>query len=253
MIYVDSKKDEKWEVISQSQLKKVKKIWVREKHKGVAKTQEQKEAEDEEKRLKNLEEAKLIQITLDCSLPKARKIKLRECNDNRGKRVTIFGWIHRLRRQGKSLMFILLRDGTGFLQCVLTDKLCQTYDALVLQTEASIQVYGILNTTPDGKTAPGGHELKCDFWELIGNAPSGGIDNVLNEESHIDIQLDQRHLMLRGEILSQIMLFRSLLTQAFRDHFFSRGYIEVTPPTLVQTQVEGGSTLFKLDYFGEEV
>ena len=47
--------------------------------------------------------------------------------------------------------------------------------------------------------APGGHELAADYWELIGPSPAGGVENVVNESSHIDVQLDQRHLMLRGE------------------------------------------------------
>lgn len=249
--YSDSKcEDKRWEPASQAQIKKIKKIWVREKHKKA--DIERKETEKAERREKNLEDAKKIEIQLDESLPKPIQLKIRECGENRDKRVKIYGWVHRLRRQGKTLMFITIRDGTGFLQCVLNDLLCQTYDALVLSTESSVCVYGTVLEVPDGKNAPGGHELQCDYWELVGGAPAGGIDNVLNEEAHIDVQLDNRHLMLRGEILSKMMAARSGIIQAFRDHYFSRHYVEVTPPTLVQAQVEGGSTLFKLDYFGQE-
>ncbi|XP_004268091.1 asparagine--tRNA ligase, cytoplasmic isoform X1 [Orcinus orca] len=250
-IYVDSQKEnERWDVISKSQMKNIRKLWHREQMKS--ESREKKEAEDSLRREKNLEEAKKITIKNDPSLPEPSCVKIRELEGYRGQRVKVFGWVHRLRRQGKNLMFLVLRDGTGYLQCVLSDDLCQCYNGVVLSTESSVAVYGMLNLTPKGKQAPGGHELNCDFWELIGLAPAGGADNLINEESDVDVQLNNRHMMIRGENMSKILKARSVVTRCFRDHFFDRGYCEISPPTLVQTQVEGGATLFKLDYFGEE-
>lgn len=251
VFYVDSQKEnERWDVISKTQLKNVKKLWAREQMKNEAK--EKKQAEDNLRREKNLEEARRIIVQNDPTLPEAVTAKIRDLEAHRGQRVKVFGWVHRMRRQGKTLMFIVLRDGTGYLQCLLSDKLCQCYNGLVLSTESTVAVYGTLNLVPEGKQAPGGHELTCDYWELIGLAPAGGADNLINEESDVDVQLNNRHMMLRGENMSKIFKVRSAVIHCFRSHFFDRGYYEVTPPTLVQTQVEGGSTLFKLDYFGEE-
>ncbi|XP_013994434.1 asparagine--tRNA ligase, cytoplasmic isoform X2 [Salmo salar] len=250
-IYVDSQKDgERWAVISKTQRKNVKKLFAREQMKSESK--DKKEAEDSERREKNLDGAKKITIENDSSLPEPKTVKIYQLEPLRGERVKVFGWVHRMRKQGKNLLFIVLRDGTGFLQCVLNDKLCQCYNALVLSTESTVALYGTVKEVPEGKQAPGGHELTCDFWELVGLAPAGGADNLLNEESDVDVQLNNRHMMIRGENVSKILRVRSTVTQCFRDHFFDRGYHEITPPTLVQTQVEGGSTLFNLNYFGEE-
>ena len=252
-IYVDSKDEKsesKYELAAKSQLKKIQKLWVRDNNKNADKSK--REEEDALKRQQNLEEAKQIVIKEDPSWPAAVRIRIEKGEEYRGVRVRIYGWVHRLRRQGKGLMFITLRDGSGFLQCVLTDALCQCYNAVVLSTESSVQLFGTLKEVPEGKSAPGGHELHVDYWELVGLAPPGGADAILNEEAHPDVQLDNRHIMIRGENTSKVLRMRSAVMQAFRDHYFANGYNEVTPPCLVQTQVEGGSTLFKLDFFGEQ-
>jgi len=74
----------------------------------------------------------------------------------------------------------------------------------------------------------------------------------MNDESSPDILLDQRHLVIRGEMVSCVLKLRSIIIKAFRDFFDSRKVIEVTPPLMVQTQCEGSSTLFTFEYYGEQ-
>ena len=251
-ILVDAKDQAtgKFELISKSQLKKIRNLAEQDVKKSAQKAI--KEAEDAQRREKNLEDARKIVLQQDPALPAARQVKIKDLDQTTTDRIKVFGWVHRLRRQGKTLMFLVLRDGTGFLQCVLTDLLCQTYDAALLSTEATVHLYGTVKPVPEGKKAPRNIELAVDYWEIVGHSPAGGADNVLNEEASVDVQLDNRHMMIRGENTSKILRLRSIVTQCFREHYFARGYYECFPPTLVQTQVEGGSTLFKLNYFGEE-
>jgi len=99
IIYQDShENDKKYEPASKSQLKKIQKIWIREQYKNEEK--EKKLLEDGEKRLKNLEEAKTIVIEENKTLPEAKQIKIKQALDHRDQRIKLYGWVHRLRRQG---------------------------------------------------------------------------------------------------------------------------------------------------------
>ncbi|KAF5354919.1 hypothetical protein D9756_005667 [Leucocoprinus leucothites] len=247
----------KYDEPTQSALKKAKKTAdglekKKKKAEELAAKEAQKSAEDKEKREKLLEESKKIVLEEDQTLPKPSRAKISQLAELRGQRVRVFGWVHRLRDQ-KGIIFIVLRDGTGYLQSVLSGRVAQTYEALTLTIESTVELVGTLQQVPEGKTAPGGHELIVDYWRVIGAAPGAddAFTNRLNEKSDPSIQADLRHLVLRGENASGVLRLRSYLLSAFREALISENLIEVTPPCLVQTQVEGGATLFKLDYYGQ--
>ncbi|OCH93522.1 asparaginyl-tRNA synthetase [Obba rivulosa] len=246
-----------YEEPTQSALKKAKKgadglEKKRKKAEELAERDAQQKKEERERREKLLEESKKIVLEEDPTLPPATKAKLANLAELRGQRVRVSGWVHRLRDQ-KGIIFIVLRDGTGYLQCVLSGRAAQTYSALTLTIESTVELTGTLQPVPEGKTAPGGHELAVDYWRVLGAAPGGddAFTNRLNEKSDPSILADLRHLVLRGETASAVLRLRAALLTAFRDSLVSHDLTEVTPPCLVQTQVEGGATLFKLEYYGQ--
>ncbi|KAK6454336.1 Asparaginyl-tRNA synthetase, cytoplasmic [Scheffersomyces xylosifermentans] len=240
--------------ISASALKKAKKgaEGLKKKLEKAAKQEEEnkKRAEESSKKLAELD---LIKISEDESLPKAKKIKIRTVQNNLETRVAVQGWIHRLRLQ-KGVAFITLRDGTGYIQAVLSGDLAKARTTQELTIESTVVIKGVISKLPEGKSAPGGVELKADYYEVVGLAPSGdeAFTNKVQENADPSLLLDQRHLALRGEALSSVMKVRAALLRAIRRFFQEEGLLEVTPPCMVQTQVEGGSTLFKMDYYGEE-
>ena len=163
------------------------------------------------------------------------------------KEVRVQGWIHRFRKQ-KSISFIVLRDGSGQVQIVVNKELNAFIEQL--SVESTIDVIGTVNITDSTSI---GYELQATAIKVIGKAPVGddAFTNQLNEESNIDVRLDQRHLVIRGDNATAVLKMRSIVSFAFRQFYRQEGYHEVQPPLMVQNQCEGGSTLFSLKYYDE--
>ena len=233
-------------------------------HKKKLLKQQQAADQDQEKekaRLKTLEDARLIVLKEDASLPKAVKITIGQKNVNlgegdvRGTRVKVSGRIHRLREQ-KQATFITLVDGYGHLQCILQGALTKTYDALTFAQGTSLTLFGEMRKVPAGQSAPDNRELHVDYYKVIGKSPSDA-DAITNRVSAQQDQwessmLDNRHLVLRGDTASSVMKVRSAVEWAFAKAYKELSFTKISPPAFVQTQVEGGSTLFELDYYGEK-
>jgi asparaginyl-tRNA synthetase len=253
-----------WKPVTKSALKKATSLWEQRKKKA-AKEQELalREKEEAEKRKLVLEEAKKVVIKEDPSLSKpirirldvtdASLVKLRTTDsDVPGTRVRVLGRVHRLRTQ-KDIIFITLSDGYGYLQCVLTGDLVKTYDAMTLTLETSLAIHGEMRAVPPKQHAPDDRELHADYFTVIGRAAGDkeAIHTRVAPDADPQTLYDNRHLVLRGDIASSVMKVRAAALRAFRSTFEENRMLEVTPPAMVQTQVEGGSTLFAFNYYGE--
>lgn len=174
-------------------------------------------------------------------------ISIQEAINKGSGEVSIRGWAHRERGSNK-LKFIVLRDSTNIIQCVIKkEDFEQKWDVIdKLQVETSLQLTG--NLSKDER-APTGYELKVKDLEVVGESDSFPIGKDVSPE----FLLDQRHLYLRSRKLTSIMKVRHTVLQAFRDYFLKEGYFEFTPPVLQPTQSEGGSTLFEVKYYKEKM
>ena len=159
--------------------------------------------------------------------------------------VAVRGWIHRERGSNK-LKFLIIRDSTNIIQCVLEKEKFETqWDEIdKLQIEASVEIEGEIK---EDKRAQTGFEISAKKINIIGLSDKFPINKDLNEE----LLGDRRHLWLRSRKMQAILKIRDTVLQALREHWRSKGFYEYHSPTLLGMQAEGGSTVFKVDYFGK--
>jgi len=161
------------------------------------------------------------------------------------KDVTIRGWVYR-KREGKDMVFTLMRDATGVIQCTIKRDSPAWEETEKVTIESSATLNG---SVKEDKRAPGGYEIACKELNIIGLAETFPISKDQSE----DFLRDVRHLWLRSRRMNLIMRIRDETLWSVHEFFRAKGYVEVSPPMFISGAVEGGSTLFSLKYFDQNL
>jgi asparaginyl-tRNA synthetase len=170
---------------------------------------------------------------------------IRELPQATGRTVTVRGWVSTTRSSGK-IGFLVLRDGTGFLQCVIlrneaSADLWEEFGRLTQET--SVEVEGSVRADP---RAPGGVELGVTALRLLGESP----DFPISPKEHgTTFLFEHRHLWLRSRRQVAIARVRHEVVQAIRDFFYQRDFVLVDTPILTGSIGEEAGNLFATDYF----
>jgi len=173
---------------------------------------------------------------------------IRDLAKHAGEEVTLKGWLYNLRSSGQ-LMFPQLRDGTGIVQCVVarnsvTPKLWEALKPL--GQESALIVTGRVR---EDARAPGGFEIDVSDAQVVQNAH----DFPITPKEHgPEFLLDHRHLWIRSKKQHAILKVRHTVVKAVRDFLDLNGFTLCDTPIFTPAACEGTTTLFEVDYFGDE-
>ena len=162
-------------------------------------------------------------------------------------RVILQGWVQN-RRDSKGIVFIVLRDGTGFIQCVILEETvgAELFDRIKrLGLESAVRVSG--SVKKDEKQA-GGYEIQADAVEIFSEAE----EYPIGKKDHgIDFLLSRRHLWLRSKKQWAIMRIRNQIIYSIHNFFQSRGFVQMDSPIFTGNAVEGTTNLFETEFFDQ--
>ena len=172
---------------------------------------------------------------------------IKQISKEEGKTVTLKGWVSN-KRDSKGIAFVILRDGTGFIQCVVTEEVVgsEMFEPVKrLTQESAIAITG--NVVKDEKQI-GGYEIQATSVEIISIAEEYPISN---KEHGPDFLMDHRHLWLRSRRQWAIMRVRNRIIFAIHSFFQEKGFVQMDAPIFTCNASEGTSDLFATDFYGE--
>jgi asparaginyl-tRNA synthetase len=175
------------------------------------------------------------------------RVQIQGVANHVGQVVTLHGWLHNRRSSGK-IHFLIVRDGSGFLQAVMSKAAvgeAAFAQADHLSQETSLSITGTVRADARAK---GGYELDVQELEVHGASH----DFPITPKEHgVDYLMDRRHLWIRTERQAAILRVRHEVVNAVRDFFNSRGFILCDTPIFTPAACEGTSTLFPVQYFDD--
>lgn len=175
-------------------------------------------------------------------------VYIEDLKDHVGKEIEIRGWLYNSRFSGK-IIFLIVRDGTGFAQCVVSlgDVGEEIFErARKLTLESSLILRG---TVREEKRAIGGYEILTKDLEIIQLTE----DYPIGPKEHgVEFLMANRHLWLRSRKQWAIQRVRNELIKSIRDFFYENKFLLFDSPILTPSACEGTTTLFDIDYFGEK-
>jgi len=165
-----------------------------------------------------------------------------------GQSCLVIGWVYEIRKLGK-LTFLLIRDFSGMVQCIVKDK-----NLSEISLESVVEISGkVKSAKVKAEFARKDVEIEVSGLKILNKAEELPIQvNEKTVKTSLPLRLDNRSLDIRKPKIKAIFKIQSCMINAFREFFFNKDFIEIQPPGIIATSTEGGTDLFGIDYFGKK-
>jgi asparaginyl-tRNA synthetase len=176
-------------------------------------------------------------------------VRIESLRSHIGETVEIRGWLYNKRSSG-AIHFLILRDGSGLVQAVVTKDAVSTEVFETLKKLAMESWLIVRGAVKEEKRATGGVELSVSSIEII--AESNEDYPIQKKEHNVDFLMDNRHLWIRTPRQAAILRIRAAIIRLLSEWLDSNGFIRCDTPILTPAACEGTTTLFPVEYFDQQ-